>query len=815
MARMLEGLRVLDLANERGLLCGQILADLGADVILIEPPGGSPARGLGPFHKDERDPERSLFFWAYARGKRGAVLDLEREADRARLLELARSADFLIESEPPGRMRALGLDYETLARANPALVYVSISPFGQDGPKAHYAATDLTVMAASGPMYLTGDADRAPLRVSAPQAFHFASAEAAVAALVAHAERERSGLGQHVDVSAQQAVGLATLFRSLDAPWGQTPAERVSGGVQIGKLFMRLRYETRDGWVILGPGFLPSTGPFLTRLVSWLDEQGLIGDARYLSEDWSSYGIRLLFGQVEPEHFAPVDAALERLFAARTNLEVLREAVARKLLVAPYLTIEQIEGLDHFREREFARELEHGELGVRARYPGPFARFSKSPIRYGRVAPRLGEHTAELLAEARAPRTLPVRAEPRTLPLAGVKVLDLFWVLAGPAATRVLAEYGASVVHVESTRRLDTIRTIPPYKGNAPGPENNACVQGANAGKLCVTLDLAHADARPVIERLVRWADVVTESFAPGVVERMGLGYEQLRQWKPDLIMISSCLMGQTGSLRNFAGFGNLAASVTGFQLFAGWPGRAPSGPAGAYTDYIAARYNAVAILAALEHRRRTGEGQYIDQSQAEAAFHFLAPELLDFALNARSRTRAGNDDLELFPHGVFAARGRERWVAIAVRDARDWRALCEALGRSDWCDDPALASADARRACGGEIDAALSAWAAMREAGAIEAELQARGVPAHAVLDMPGVYADAQLRARGHFVDIPHPQHGTVTIEASRSRLSHTPARAPERALTFGCDNRRVLGELLGMSDDAIAALEAKGVLA
>jgi crotonobetainyl-CoA:carnitine CoA-transferase CaiB-like acyl-CoA transferase len=814
MTAMLDGLRVLDLANERGILCGQILADLGADVILIEPPGGSSARGLGPFHKDERDPERSLFFWSYARGKRGVVLDLERGADRARLRELARTADFLIESETPGRMAELGLDCASLARENPGLVYVSISPFGQDGPKARYAATDLTVMAASGPMYLTGDGDRAPLRVSTPQAFHFAAAEAAVAALVAHVERERSGLGQHVDVSAQQAVGLATLFRSLDAPWDQAPAERVSGGVQLGKLFMRLRYETRDGWVVLGPGFLPSTGPFLTRLVKWLDEEGLVEDPRFLAEDWGSYGIRLLFGQVEPEHWAPLDAALEQLFAARSNLEVLREAVARKLLVAPYLTLDDIDKLDHFRERDFPRELEHAELGVRVRYPGPFARFAKSPIRYGRVAPRLGEHTVEVLSESRSARTLPAPAAKRTLPLEGVKVLDLFWVLAGPAATRVLAEYGATVVHVESTRRLDTIRTIPPYKGGALGPENNACVQGANAGKLCITLDLARPEARPVIESLVRWADVVTESFAPGVVERMGLGYEALRAIKPDLIMISSCLMGQTGSLKSFAGFGNLAASVTGFQLFAGWPGRAPSGPAGAYTDYIAARYNAIAILAALEHRRRTGEGQYIDQSQAEAAFHFLAPELLDFSLNGRSRTRAGNEDLELFPHGAFPALGRDRWVAIAVRDARDWRALCEALGRADWRDDAALAGAEARRARGDAIDAAISAWTETREAGAIENELQARGVPAHAVLDMPGLYADAQLRARGHWLEIPHPMHGAVTIESSRSRLSHTPARNPERALTFGCDNRRVLGELLGLDDAAIAELEAKGVL-
>ena len=246
--------------------------------------------------------------------------------------------------------------------------------------------------------------------------------------------------------------------------------------MQLGKLFMRLRFETRDGWVVLGPGFLPSTGPFLTRLVQWLHEEGLLADQRFLAEDWGSYGIRLLFGQVEPEHWAPLDAALERLFATRSNLEILREAVARKLLVAPYLTADDIEQLDHFRERDFPRELEHAELGLRVRYPGPFARFARTPIRYGRIAPRLGEHTAEVASEAREARVRRARArEPRALPLEGVKVLDLFWVLAGPAATpraRGVRRHGRA-------RRVDAQARHDPHdsavQGIArPDPENSA-----------------------------------------------------------------------------------------------------------------------------------------------------------------------------------------------------------------------------------------------------------------------------------------------------------------------------------------------------
>ena len=805
---------MLDLADSFGALCGQILADLGADVILVEPPGGSPARARAPFWKDEPGPERSLPFWAYARGKRSVVLDLETLAGRSELRRLARGADFLVESSPPGRMRELGLDHDSLARESPALVYVSISPFGGGGPKAGYAATDLIVAAASGPLVLCGDADRAPLRLSVPQAHAHAAADAAVGALVAHFERKRSGLGQHVDVSAQQALTLATLFRSLDAPWRQPPARRVAGTVALGKYDMRVRYATRDGWVVLGPGFLPSTGPFLTRLARWVHEAGLC-DARFVDEDWGSFGIRMLLGQVEPAFYAPFDSALETLFAARTNLEVLREAVARKLLVAPALTLAQIESLDHFRERGSFVELEHPDSGVRARYPGPFARFGASPIRYALPPPRLGQHTAEVLAEPsreRAPR-FPSGA-PSGLPLAGLKILDFFWVLAGPAASRALADFGATVVHVESTRRIDTIRTIPPWHGGVPSPEGSGPMQGANAGKLCITLDLANPASRPVLEALVRWADVVTESFAPGVLARAGLDYASLCKLRPDVILISSALMGQSGGLRDFAGFGNLAAAVTGFQHLAGWPDRAPVGPAGAYTDYIAARYNALAILAALEHRERTGQGQWIDQSQAESAFHFLAPALLDWTLNGRAPAPMGNDDAEMFPHGVFPAAGDDRWVAVAVRDARDWRALCDALGRADWRADASLSEASGRRARRAEIDAEISRWTAARGADLAERELQARGVPAHAVLDTHELYADPQLRHRGHYVAIEHPTLGSVATEAARFRLSRTPARAPARAVTFGCDNRRVLGELLGFAPEQIAALEASGAL-
>ena len=342
-------------------------------------------------------------------------------------------------------------------------------------------------------------------------------------------------------------------------------------------------------------------------------------------------------------------------------------------------------------------------------------------------------------------------------------------------------------------------------------------MQGANAGKLGVTLDLAHPDARPVIESLVRWADVVTESFAPGVVERIGLDYESLRaiEARPDHDLELSDGTDRARS-ESFAGFGNLAASVTGFQLFAGWPDRAPSGPAGAYTDYIAARYNAIAILAALEHRRRTGEGQYIDQSQAEAAFHFLTPELLDFSLNGRTRTRVGNDDLEMFPHGVFprARRGplggdrgaRRSRLARAVRSDRP-RRLARRRGARE------RGRAARTRAA---IDAAISAWTATRDARRDRGRApgarrpRARGAR-HARAATPTrssrrAVTSSTCRTRSTARPRSRPR-----ARASRTRRRGSPsARSRSAATTATCS-----ASCSASRDEAIAALEAKGVLA
>jgi len=394
---MLSPYRVLDLTNERGLLCGQILGDLGADVIQIEPPGGSPARAIGPFYGGEPHPDRSLFWWAYSRNKRAITLDVDSRRGRELLLRLVRSAHFLIESDDPECMAARGLGYDDVAAVNPALTYVSITPFGQDGPKADYAATDLIVWAAGGPLALAGDHDRPPVRVSVPQAFLHACADAAVGALVALFASHANGRGQHVDVSAQHSVTQATFGATLYTPLGLEQGQRVSGGIKYGPLTMRWVYPAKDGYVAVSLLFGSAVGPMTHRLMSYICEEGFCDEATR-DKDWDAYYELVFSGQEPVEEFERVKQVVESFTKTRTKAELLKVALERGLLIAPIVTIDDVVESEQLAAREYWHELEHTELGARVRYPGPFVQFSESPIAYRLRPPLVGEHNREIYA---------------------------------------------------------------------------------------------------------------------------------------------------------------------------------------------------------------------------------------------------------------------------------------------------------------------------------------------------------------------------------------------------------------------------------
>jgi len=400
------------------------------------------------------------------------------------------------------------------------------------------------------------------------------------------------------------------------------------------------------------------------------------------------------------------------------------------------------------------------------------------------------------------------------LPLDDVKVVDFMWALAGPGTTRTLADYGATVVRIESANRVDGARTVGPFIDNKPANDGSGLFGTYNAGKLGLALDLSKPRSREVVLDLVRWADVVCESFSPKAMRAWGLDYQSLRKVKPDLIMLSSCLMGQSGPMSSFVGFGNMAAAVAGFYHLCGWPDRPPSGPFGAYTDYIAPRFGAIAVLAALDYRRRTGIGQYIDQSQAESALHFLSPALLDCAANGRIEQGVGNADPNYAPHGVYPALGDDRWIAIACKTDQHWRSLCTAMDRAGLASHEDYATHATRYRNRDQLDRIIGEWTRGLTAHAAELQLQQLGIPASALQDSHDVCHDPQLASRGYLAEIDHPVCGKTVVEGSRFLLSRTPARIGRPAPTVGGDNQYVLESILGYDQDRITELVAARVL-
>ena len=812
---MLSNYRVLDLTDERGHLAGFILRQLGAEVVLVEPPGGSSARRLAPFAGDVSDPERSLHFWAYNRGKKSVVVDYQRPEGREQLLALVRGADVLVESANPGRMEELGLGRDVLASANPALIHASITAFGSDGPKANWAAADLVIQASAGNMALNGDKDRSPLRAGGtlPQAYHNAASEAAGAVLIALWERQtRSGLGQHIDLSAQQSMNQASQSMMLARQLNATPTTRIAGGANLQGIDIQLMWPCKDGHasvtLLFGTGF----ARFTQRLMDWVCDEGFCDEATR-DKDWVLYAMMLLDGREPVAEYDRIKRCLTNFFATKTKAELLEASISRRVLITPVWTTAEVLVSEQLASRNFWDDVDHGALGT-VRYPGAFAKFSATPLPALPAAPKLAEHTDEVLgAGPRSPYvaiTPAVQPPPTARPLQGVKILDMMWVMAGPAASRVLADYGADCIRVESVNKIDAARNLQPFRDDVGNPDNSGLWNNMNAGKRDLALDLSKPGALDVVWDLIDWADVVVESFSPRAMAQWGLSYEQIKARKPDIIMSSSCLMGQYGPLASIAGFGTMAAAISGFFYPVGWPDRAPCGPFGAYTDYTSPRWLVAALMAALEHRRATGEGQYIDLSQGESALSLLAPALLEASVNGRIWERAANRDLVFAPQGVYRTLGEDTWLAISCTSDETWSALCGELRRADL----ATLSLAERHARHDELDALIEAATRNLDGPALMGRLQSVGIAAHIVQNSAEVGADPQLQHRGHFVEVPHATQGTTVVEASRFRLSRTPARVTHGGPTFGEHTFEILDEVLGYDGDRIAELAAAELL-
>lgn len=843
---MLSHYRVIDLCSGISQFAGYMLASLGAEVIAVEPPRGLPSRRIGPFVDDIEDPEKSLMHWAYNHGKKSVTCDVDDPESYAQLCELVATSDALIQDSDRGKQQDERLSYEAFARLNPALVHATITPYGMGGPRGDWVGSDLTAVAGSGFLHASGDRDRPPVRVSAvPQSFLQAAADAADAILIALHEAQRSGLGQHIDVSAMESLTHAQPH-NLAPRVNASTIERFAGGLTVAGIDLPLLFPCADGYTVCVSLMGVVFAPFSRRLVAWEQEEGF-ADEELLSIDWENFGVQLMNGEVPLEAAIRVFATHAKFLATKTKAELWEAAFDRNILITPSATVKDLISNEHFEARDYwhdepvdatgsaggatreasatrassttpaASTTPEASAGTRmARFAGPLASFSEGQPAPRSSVPKLGEHNGQVdltrkpLAHRAASTPNNSGGKP-TLPLAGLKILEFSWVIATPSGVRILADYGATVVKVENENRPDTMRTVNPYVDEEPHLDNSVGFGVYNAGKRSISLNLNLPESRSVVLDLMKWADITTESFAPGAFARMGYTYEEISKVNPELIMLSSSLLGQTGPFSSLAGYGYMAAAIAGFYEIAGWPDRGPAGPYGPYTDYLAPRVVVAVLMAALERRKRTGRGCYIDFSQTEAALHYLSPAILDASINDRDIKRCGNEDPQMSPHGVFASEGDDAWVAIACTDAL-WPALADAIGRADLAEltqterrEPTMAST---------IAGAITAWTQARSNDAAAVELQARGVDAYPVNDAYGCCADPQFAHRQHHIEVPHNHRGTMWTHNCRTTMSRTPAVVWRGGPCLGEDNFEVLSNYLGYDTDKIADLAIAEVL-
>jgi benzylsuccinate CoA-transferase BbsF subunit len=397
----------------------------------------------------------------------------------------------------------------------------------------------------------------------------------------------------------------------------------------------------------------------------------------------------------------------------------------------------------------------------------------------------------------------------------GLKIVDFTWAAAGPITTRHFGDYGATVVKIESSKHPDSLRVGPPFVDGTPGINRSGFFAQFNPNKLSVTVDMTNPVGREVTRKLiVEWADVVVDSFTPRVMPGWGMAYEDLSQDRPDLIMLSTCMQGQTGPYRDYAGFGDQGAALSGFFMLNGWPDRDPATPNGAYTDMATPHFGAVAILAALDYRARTGRGQHVDLSQIECGIQFLAPEVLDYTVRGNVPQRMGNRSPRAAPHGVFPVQGNDTWIAIACETDAQWQALVLAMGAPGWAADPTLQTLTGRLAQQAAIEAHLAEWTRAQVGPALQQRLLAAGVPsgvAHPALDL---FTDPQLSHRQHFVPLDHPEMGVWQYDELGFQLSESPAHLRTAAPLLGQHTELVLKQFLGYSDADYQALVDAGAL-
>ncbi len=786
-ARALADLRVVewshgDLATR---LAARLLGDFGAEVIQLNSHVTSPS-----------DPVQAAMACFADAGKS------RRSTASPRAPSVLAAADVLFEcAEKP-----LPLRLERAARENAGLVRVSLSPLGTFGSLSGWHADQLQVCALSGISIALGEPGRPPLHFPFSIPALQASFHAASAALVAIEARERSGRGQVVEISATDilafyAAGMNLFIAGSGGRWARRGFDR------HGPIYPSGFYPCGDGYVFMATQSRKQWEGFLE----------LMGDPDWGSEDPALRdGVAIGWKRAEEVdvHFIPWLTQ----FSRRELVQKARESGV--LILGPINSVHETLEEPHLAERGFWTEVE--TAGRRIRFPGAGYRLSRTPLAIG---PRPGGEAASGEASSAGPmrpdrsRTSassigepgdrdPRADRPASSALSGLRIVEFGWNWAGPLVGQILADFGAEVIKIETSRRLDFMR----HWGHA-----RAFFQNANRNKRSITVDIAKPEGVRLVRELARQSDVFFDNFAAGVLARHGLGESDLLQVKPDLVVLSMAMAGQSGPLSHLRGFATIATGFAGIESAIGYPDCGPTGlPQIGLGDLNAAIQAVLAILVALRHRKRAGEGQFIDLSQIEAATALTGDPLIRYQLTGQVAEPCGNAHPEMAPHGTYPTSGKDRWVAIAVRDDREWQALVSAMGSPDWSRAEVLVRRAGRLARREEIDRRVAEWTSTQDRDPLAEKLQAAGVPAAPVLELAEMlghphFAERRLETRVPGEAAPE---GGWRIYNTPWHFTSTPGEVRAPAPALGADNAYVFGELLGLSEDEIQRRKDEGVI-
>jgi crotonobetainyl-CoA:carnitine CoA-transferase CaiB-like acyl-CoA transferase len=781
-------LRVIELGDIPASYATRWLADLGADVIKVEPPAGDPNRFLPPFAGNLEHPERSLTFINANTNKRSIVLDLgNNSADHEIFAKLLVSANLFIEATPLGYLESLGITDERLRKISPALVTVSLTPFGRTGPYRHYRGSDAIANASGGFLFGQGDDTKGQCTAPSHLAYQLAACVAATLGLAGVRHARITGAGQRIDVSLQEALTF-TNSSSVARYTLENRLERRPGSKAYGGAGTNI-YRCKDGRYVHFTTNMPHMWREFAQ--NWMTDKTLAG------AEWENPKYR-------DAHSEEVAKAFADFIGQFTADEFANEAQRRHLAAAPLNTVGEFVNCEQNRAREWLQEIEHPVIG-RYLTPGFPMRLSVTPMRVRRPAPLLGQHQDEIMAELqrialRSDRLLAIDERAQKPMLEGLRMADLTQQYAGPLGTEILAYYGMEVIKVESN--------VVPSK-----ERDSAAHADMNRAKLGCTINLRHPEGKELFKQLIVKSDVVVDNFSSGVLERLGFSFEVLQQTNPGIVQAVMPGWGLSGPLRPWVAWGWQLLAYTGIMRLWGFPDSAMESRCKiAWPDRVGAVTMTLGVLAALEYRQRTGKGQFIEAAMLEAQGAMMGPTILDYTVNGNEWNAMGYREIlgECYaPYGCYPCRGEDNWIIIACASDEEWLSLVGVIGKTSWAADPKFATKDGRKEHREALDKSLSHWTGKLTPRQVFRLLQEAGVGAGIPASGEDLFYDIHLRERGHIVETEAAPWGKMAHHGLPGIPSLSPASAARPAPWIGANNDQVFGQILGLSDEKIQELK------